>query len=54
MRALVFDTGSIISLVTNNLLWILPPLKKQFRGDFLISEAVKGEIIDHPLKTKKF
>lgn len=54
MRALVFDTGSIISLVTNNLLWILPPLKKQFRGNFLISEAVKGEIIDHPLKTKKF
>lgn len=54
MRALVFDTGSLISLVTNNLLWILRPLKKQFRGDFLISESVKEEIIDHPLKTKKF
>ncbi len=54
MRALVFDTGSIISLVTNNLLWILGPLKKQFRGSFLISEAVKEEIINHPLKTKKF
>jgi hypothetical protein len=54
MRALVFDTGSIISLVTNNLLWTLVPLKKQFRGSFLISEAVKEEIINHPLKTKKF
>lgn len=54
MKALVFDTGSLISLVTNNLVWILRPLKKQFRGNFLISEAVKKEIIDHPLTTKKF
>jgi len=54
MRALVFDTGSIISLVTNNLLWTLKPLKKQFGGQFLISETVKDELIDYPLKTKKY
>jgi|TARA_Y100000034_G_C6759565_1_gene338198 hypothetical protein len=54
MKSIVFDTGSIISLVTNNLLWILEPLKKHLRGNFLISEDVKREIIDHPLQTKKF
>jgi len=54
MRSIVFDTGTIISLVTNNLLWILPNLKKQMRGKFLLSEAVKCEIIDRPLKSKKF
>jgi|TARA_Y100000310_G_scaffold344486_1_gene457512 hypothetical protein len=54
MKSIVFDTGSIISLVTNNLLWIIQPLKKQLRGNFLISEEVKREIIDHPLQTKKF
>ncbi len=54
MKSIVFDTGSIISLVTNNILWILDPLKKHLRGNFLISEDVKREIIDHPLQTKKF
>jgi hypothetical protein len=54
MKSIVFDTGVIISLVTNNLLWILPPLKKQLRGKLLMSEGVKGEIIDRPLKSKKF
>jgi len=54
MKSLVFDTGTIISLVTNNLLWILKPLKKQLRGEFLISKTVKEEIIDRPLNSKKF
>ncbi len=54
MKSIVFDTGTIISLVTNNILWILPHLKKQMRGKFLLSESVKKEIIDNPLKSKKF
>ena len=54
MRALVFDTSTIISLSTNDLLWILKLLKEKFKGDFLISDAVKEELIDYPLKTKKF
>jgi hypothetical protein len=54
MKSIVFDTGTIISLVTNNILWILPHLKKQMRGKFLLSESVKQEIIDNPLKSKKF
>ncbi|MDP2750294.1 MAG: hypothetical protein Q8O89_05680 [Nanoarchaeota archaeon] len=53
-RSIVFDSGPIISLTTNNLLWILEPLKKQFNGEFLITAAVKKELIDKPLAIKRF
>lgn len=54
MRSIVFDTGPIISLTMNSLIWILSPLKKQFNGSFLIAESVKKELVDRPLQTKKF
>ena len=54
MKSLVFDTGSIISLALNNLLWLLEPLKIQFDGGFIISPAVKQELVDKPLQTKKY
>tara|TARA_Y100000310_G_C20698161_1_gene827213 strand:+ start:4913 stop:5602 length:690 start_codon:yes stop_codon:yes gene_type:complete len=54
MKNLVFDAGPIISLTMNNLLWILGDLKKQYRGKFLITEGVKQELIERPLKTKRF
>lgn len=54
MRYLVFDTGPLITLVMNNLLWILEPLKKSFGGEFFICDSVKKELVDDPLKTKKF
>ena len=54
MKTLVFDTGPIISLTTNNLLWLLAPLKQKFGGKFAIPEIVKAELIDKPLITKKF
>ena len=54
MKSLIFDAGPVISLATNNLLWILEPLKKEFNGKFYITEAVKREVIDRPLETKKF
>ena len=38
----------------NGILHILEDLKKQFKGDFLITKEVKKEIIDHPLKIKRF
>lgn len=53
-RALIFDTGPIISLTTNNLLWILRELKKEFRGDFFITQKVKRELIDVPIEIKRF
>lgn len=54
MKSIVFDAGPIISLAINDLLWLLEPLKKRFKGDFLVSEAVKREVVDKPLTTKRF
>ena len=54
MKSLIFDAGPIISLATNNLLWILEPLKKEFNGKFYITEPVRRELVDRPLETKKF
>lgn len=54
MRSIVFDAGPVISLALNNLIWLLKPLKKQFIGDFVITQSVKGEIIDRPIDSKKF
>jgi len=54
MKSLVFDTGSVISLAMNNLLWVLKPLKKKFGGDFLLPAGVKYELIDRPLNINRF
>ena len=54
MKSLIFDTGPIISIATNNLLWILKPLKQKFNGEFYITQKVKKELIDKPLRSKKF
>lgn len=54
MKLLVFDAGPIISLTTNNLVWLLPHLKAKFKGEFCVTPAVKNEVIDRPLLTKKF
>jgi len=53
-KSIVFDTGPIISLATNSLLWLLKPLKDKFRGDFYITAGVKWELVDRPLEIKKF
>jgi predicted nucleic acid-binding protein len=54
MKSIVFDAGPVISMTMNNLVWILPHLRKQFQGSFLISETVKNELVDKPLQTKRF
>ena len=54
MKSIVFDAGGIISLTINDLLWLLEPLKKGFNGDFYVSKAIKKEIVDKPLTTKRF
>ena len=54
MKTLFFDTGPLISITMNHILWILKPLKKHFNGNFFITEAVKKELVDKPLKTKRF
>lgn len=53
-KSIVFDTSSLISIVTNDLLWALRPLKEKFNGEFLIPNSVKKELVDYPLTTNKF
>src|SRR3989338_5871933 len=54
MKSIVFDTGPVISLTTNNLLGLLNGLKEKYKGNFYITEAVKRELVERPLMTKKF
>jgi hypothetical protein len=53
-RTIVIDTGTIISMVTNNMLWTFRYLAKKYKGHFLIPESVYTELITYPMKTKKF
>ncbi len=54
MKYIIFDAGPVISLTMNGLLPVLEELKKDFDGEFVVTPAVKKEIIDRPLKIKKF
>jgi hypothetical protein len=54
MKSIVFDTGPIISLTTNNLLGLLTDLKGKYKGNFYITPSIRRELIERPLATKKF
>lgn len=54
MKCIVFDTSTIISIVTNNLLYILKPLRQKYKGEFCLPTGVRQEIIDKPLTSRKF
>lgn len=54
MKSIIFDAGPVISLTTNNLLWLLDYLKEEFNGDFYIPISVKRELVDNPLNSKKY
>ncbi|HLC57357.1 MAG TPA: hypothetical protein VJH95_02185 [Candidatus Nanoarchaeia archaeon] len=54
MKSLVFDSSSVISIMTNNLMDVLFELKKRFNGEFFIPDAVKLELVDNPLRTRRF
>lgn len=53
-KYLIFDSGPIINFAMNGMLPILEKLKKEFKGEFLITKEVKREIIDYPLTIKKY
>lgn len=53
-KALIFDSGAIITLTLNNLLGILEPLKKAFGGEFYLTSYGKYEVIDRSLKIERF
>lgn len=52
MKVCIFDSGAIINLAMNGLLYILPELKK--KAQLIITPAVKREIIDRPLTIPRF
>ena len=53
-KAIIFDSGSLISLSMAGLFDELIGLKKIFKGKFLITKEIKGEIIDKPMNIKKY
>ena len=53
-KAIIFDSGTLISFSMNGLLNVIRDLKGIFKGRFLITEGVKKEIIDKPLTIKRF
>jgi hypothetical protein len=53
-KVLIFDASSIITFAMNGLLPELKKLKEIFNGKFLIPNDVKEEIIDKPMKIKRF
>ncbi|MEK6760474.1 MAG: hypothetical protein AABX93_00970 [Nanoarchaeota archaeon] len=53
-KAIIFDSGSLISLSMAGLFDELIGLKKIFKGKFLITKEIKGEIIDKPMSIKKY
>ncbi|MDP3991937.1 MAG: hypothetical protein Q8P79_00300 [Nanoarchaeota archaeon] len=53
-KAIIFDSGTLISFSMNGLTGILKELKSVFSGKFLITQEVKREVIDVPVKIKRF
>lgn len=54
MKALIFDSGTIINFAMNGLLYIIEELKNGFDGKFIITEQVKDEIFDRPIRIHRF
>ena len=56
-KFIIFDAGPIITFTMNGLLDVLERLKYEFQrkgGEFIITPQVKKEVIDNPMKTKKY
>lgn len=54
MKYLIFDSGSIINMTEHCMVSVFRDLAKVFQGEFIITDGIKYEIIDHPLKIKRF
>lgn len=53
-KAIIFDSGALISFSMNGITHIIKSLKEIFKGKFLITSEIKKEIIDTPMKIKRF
>lgn len=54
MKAIIFDSSTLITFSLNGLFEEFRNLKKIFNGKFIITSDVKHEIIDKPLSIKRF
>ncbi|NPE26822.1 hypothetical protein HNV12_02350 [Methanococcoides sp. SA1] len=54
MKYLIFDAGPIISLTMNGMLPVIEKLKTVFDGEFILTPSVKREVVDRPMKIKKY
>ena len=53
-KAIIFDASTLISISMNGLVDEFKELKKIFNGKFIITKEVKEEVIDRPIKIKRF
>jgi len=53
-KCIIFDSGALINITQNGLIEIFMELAEKFQGDFIITDGVKYETIEHPLKIKRF
>ena len=54
MKALIFDSGALINLSMNGLLYLLKKLKENCDCKFLITKEVKYEVVDRPIGINRF
>ncbi|MEX2017308.1 MAG: hypothetical protein WD876_02445 [Candidatus Pacearchaeota archaeon] len=53
-KAIIFDSGTLISFSMNGITDVIEKLKGIFNGKFIITPDVKREIIDRPMQIKRF
>jgi hypothetical protein len=53
-KAIIFDSSTLINFAINGLLQEFRELRKLFDGKFLITKEVVEEIVDKPMKIKRF
>ena len=53
-KAIIFDASTLITFAMNGMFEEFKALKKIFDGKFIITKEIKYEVIDRPLKIKRF
>jgi hypothetical protein len=53
-KYIVFDSGSLINFTSNGLIDLFRKLKAEFNGEFLITNEIKHEVVDHPINVQRF
>jgi hypothetical protein len=54
MKVLIIDSGPLINLSINGLLYLLKKMREDFDGKFIITPEVKREVYDRPINVQQF